>query len=136
MIAWLPTLNATLNGIAVLFLVAGYVSIRQGRIERHRAMMLAAFCTSVLFLVSYTVYHAQAGSRPYEGTGVLRLVYFVVLISHIVLAAVVPPLAIVTLLRAWRGRYTQHARLARRTLPIWLYVSVTGVVVYLMLYAG
>ena len=134
MIAWLPTLNATLNALAAVFLAAGYIFIRQRKIPLHRASMLAAFATSTLFLLSYTVYHAQAGSKPYPGTGPLRVVYFAVLISHVVLAAAVLPLALTTLARAWRGRFALHARLARWTLPIWIYVSVTGVVVYLMLY--
>jgi uncharacterized membrane protein YozB (DUF420 family) len=132
--AWLPTLNASLNGLAAVLLVTGYVMIRRGRVGAHRACMVAAFTTSVLFLVSYVIYHAGAGSRPFEGRGAVRLVYFVILISHVVLAAVVPPLAIVTLVRAVKGRFDRHAAIARWTLPIWLYVSVTGVVVYLMLY--
>jgi uncharacterized membrane protein YozB (DUF420 family) len=130
----LPALNATLNAIAAGWLVAGYVLIRRGRRRAHRAAMIAAFVTSALFLVSYLVYHAQAGSRPFTGEGWIRPVYFTILVSHIVLAAAVLPLAIVTLVRGLRARYDLHRRLARRTLPIWLYVSVTGVVVYLMLY--
>ena len=130
----LPALNATLNGISGVLLAIGYVLIRQRRKRAHRAAMLAAFVTSALFLVSYTIYHAQAGSRPFRGEGPIRTVYFTILISHVVLAAAVLPLAIVTLVRALRGRFDAHARIARRTLPIWLYVSVTGVLVYLMLY--
>ena len=130
----LPALNATLNGIAGVLLAIGYVMIRRGRRQAHQALMTAAFATSALFLVSYTLYHAQAGSRPFQGQGAIRTVYFAILISHVVLAAAVLPLAIVTLVRALRSRFDAHARIARRTLPIWLYVSVTGVLVYLMLY--
>ncbi|RPJ70026.1 MAG: DUF420 domain-containing protein [Acidobacteria bacterium] len=130
----LPAVNATLNAISAVLLTIGYLLIRQGRERAHRATMIAAFVTSGLFLVSYTIYHAQAGSRPFEGQGPIRTIYFAILISHVVLAAAVPPLAIVTLSRGLRERFDAHARIARRTLPIWLYVSVTGVLVYLMLY--
>jgi uncharacterized membrane protein YozB (DUF420 family) len=133
-IADLPLVNAILNGTAAVLLAAGYVQIRRGRRNLHHAFMLAAFVTSALFLLSYTIYHAHVGSRPFTGQGAVRLVYFAILLSHVVLAAAVPPLALVTLARALRGRFAAHARLARRTLPIWLYVSVTGVLVYLMLY--
>lgn len=133
-IASLPLVNAILNGIATVFLVTGYVLIRRGRPAAHRAVMLAAFATSVLFLISYLVYHAHAGSRPFTGQGPIRVVYFTVLISHIVLAALIPPLAGVTLWRAFTGRFDRHVRIARWTLPLWLYVSVTGIVVYWMLY--
>jgi uncharacterized membrane protein YozB (DUF420 family) len=133
-VADLPTLNATLNAISASLLAAGYVMIRRGRIAAHRALMISAFITSGLFLVSYSIYHAQAGSRPFDGQGWIRPLYFAILFSHIVLAAAVLPLAIVTLVRALRSRYASHARLARRTFPIWIYVSITGVVVYLMLY--
>ncbi|RPJ84233.1 MAG: DUF420 domain-containing protein [Acidobacteria bacterium] len=130
----LPALNATLNAIAALLLAAGYVMIRLRRRDAHRAFMIAAFVTSGLFLTSYLAYHAQAGSRPFQGEGWVRPVYFTILVSHVILAAAVLPLAIVTLARGLRRRYDAHARLARRTLPIWIYVSITGVVVYLMLY--
>ncbi len=130
----LPAVNATLNGMAATLLAAGYVCIRRGRVDLHRRCMLAAFATSALFLVSYLAYHAQAGSRPFTGEGPVRVVYFTVLISHIVLAAAILPLAIVTLRRGLRRDDARHAALARWTLPIWLYVSVTGVVVYWMLY--
>lgn len=130
----LPLLNAALNGTAAVLLAVGYSQIRRGRRNLHRALMVAAFLVSVLFLLSYTVYHARAGSRPFTGQGMVRLAYFAILISHVILAATVPPLALVTLARAWKGRFSAHARLARWTLPVWLYVSVTGVVVYLMLY--
>lgn len=130
----LPTLNATLNGIATVLLVAGYVMIRRRKIDAHRACMGAAFGTSVLFLASYVVYHYHAGSTPFPGTGWIRPVYFVILVSHIILAAIVPPLALVTLWRAYKERFEAHARIARWTLPIWLYVSITGVIVYVLLY--
>ena len=130
----LPALNATLNGLSATLLAGGYLMIRRRRKQAHRAFMLAAFATSVLFLASYVAYHAQAGSRPFQGEGWIRLVYFAILVSHIVLAAAVLPLAIVTLVRGLRERFDAHARIARYTLPIWIYVSITGVVVYLMLY--
>jgi uncharacterized membrane protein YozB (DUF420 family) len=133
-VADLPAVNATLNAIAAILLVTGYLLIRQRRWRQHRAVMLAAFTTSVLFLISYVIYHANAGSRPFTGQGRIRIVYFTILITHVILAAAIVPLALVTLSRALRARYDRHARIARWTLPIWLYVSVTGVVVYLMLY--
>ena len=133
-VADLPAVNATLNAIAAILLVTGYILIRQRRWRQHRAVMLAAFTTSSLFLISYVIYHANAGSHPFAGQGRIRIVYFTILITHVILAAAIVPLALVTLSRALRSRYDRHARIARWTLPIWLYVSVTGVVVYLMLY--
>jgi uncharacterized membrane protein YozB (DUF420 family) len=130
----LPLVNASLNGIATVLLLVGYVCIRQRRIAAHRAAMVSAFATSVLFLISYLVYHAHAGSRPFPGQGPIRVVYFVILISHIILAATIPPLAGITLWRAYRRRFDRHMKIARWTLPLWLYVSVTGIVVYWMLY--
>jgi uncharacterized membrane protein YozB (DUF420 family) len=130
----LPALNASLNGVAALFLLAGYVFIKRRQIPAHRACMLGALLVSALFLVSYVIYHANAGSKPFPGTGGARVVYFVILITHVVLAAVILPMAIVTLSRAVRERFDLHVRIARWTLPIWLYVSVTGVVIYGMLY--
>ena len=130
----LPTLNAVLNALSAILLVGGYVSIRRRKIETHKRFMLAAFGTSCLFLVSYLTYHFQIGSKRFEGQGVIRPVYFSILISHIILAAAIVPLVIMTLRRAWKGSFERHARIARRTLPIWIYVSVTGVVVYWMLY--
>jgi putative membrane protein len=130
----LPALNATLNAIAASLLVAGYIQIRRGRREAHRRLMLAAFTTSALFLVSYVIYHANAGSRPFTGQGTVRVIYFVILVSHVILAAAILPLALTTLFRALGGRFDRHVPIARWTLPIWLYVSVTGVIVYLMLY--
>jgi uncharacterized membrane protein YozB (DUF420 family) len=130
----LPLVNATLNGIATVLLVIGYLCIRRGKIAAHRAAMIAAFSTSVLFLISYVIYHAHAGSRPFAGSGPIRTVYFAILISHIVLAAVIPALAGLTLWRAVSGRFDRHVPIARWTLPLWLYVSVTGIIVYVMLY--
>jgi uncharacterized membrane protein YozB (DUF420 family) len=130
----LPAGNATRNGISAILLVIGYVLIRRRRIEQHRRVMIAAFATSTLFLICYVIYHANVGSKPFTGQGTIRSVYFFVLITHIVLAAFVPPMALITLVRGLRARYDRHARLARWTLPIWLYVSVTGVIVYVMLY--
>ena len=130
----LPALNATLNAIAATLLVYGYILIRRRRLEQHRRVMLAAFSVSALFLLSYLVYHANAGSRPFPGRGPVRAVYFTILISHIVLAAAILPMALITLSRGLRQRFDRHVPIARWTLPIWLYVSVTGVIVYLMLY--
>lgn len=130
----LPSLNALLNATSAVLLVTGYVLIRRGRREAHRKVMLGAFCVSVLFLISYLVYHAQVGSVRFQGQGLVRTIYFSILLTHTVLAAAVAPLALVTLVRAWKGRFDRHRRLARLTLPLWLYVSVTGVVIYLMLY--
>ena len=132
--ALLPTLNAALNAISGIFLVTGYTLIRKGRINAHRNAMLGAFGSSTLFLISYVIYHAQAGSRPFTGQGAIRFVYFAILISHVLLAAAILPMAISTLSRGLRGRYAEHKRIARWTFPTWMYVSVTGVVVYLMLY--
>ena len=133
-VADLPALNATLNGIAAILLVIGYILIRRGRVQHHRRVMLAAFTTSALFLVSYVTYHANAGSRPFGGQGAIRILYFAILISHVILAAAILPMALITLTLGLRARFDRHMRIARWTLPIWLYVSVTGVVVYLMLY--
>lgn len=130
----LPALNAALNGAAAALLVWGFVLVRRGKRESHRKVMLSAFATSLLFLISYTVYHWQAGSVRYQRTGWIRAVYLLILLSHSLLAALLPPLACVTLYRAWQGSWDRHRRLARWTLPVWLYVSVTGVVVYVMLY--
>jgi uncharacterized membrane protein YozB (DUF420 family) len=130
----LPAVNASLNAIAAVLLVSGYVMIRRGHIQAHRRFMLAAFATSALFLVSYVIYHANIGSRPFSGRGPIRAVYFSILFTHVVLAAAILPLAIITLTRALKERFDRHVPIARWTLPIWLYVSVTGVIVYLMLY--
>jgi uncharacterized membrane protein YozB (DUF420 family) len=130
----LPAVNATLNLAAGLLLLVGYLLIRAGRQEQHRTCMLAAFAASSLFLVSYLVYHAQVGSVPFTRQGLVRPIYFTILITHVVLAAAVLPLALITLSRGLKARFSQHRRIARWTLPIWLYVSVTGVLVYVLLY--
>ena len=130
----LPTLNASLNGVATVFLITGWIMIRRGKWKVHRACMLAAFAASTAFLTSYLVYHFNVGSVPFGRQGPIRVVYLTILLTHIVLAAIVPPLALVTLFRALSRRFDKHRRIARWTLPIWLYVSVTGVVIYLMLY--
>ena len=130
----LPALNATLNATSAVLLMTGYVFIRKGHVRRHRAAMIAACIVSTLFLTSYVIYHANIGSRPFTGAGPIRAVYFTILITHVVLAAAVPPLALITLWRGLRARFDKHVAIARWTLPIWMYVSVTGVIVYLMLY--
>lgn len=132
----LPALNATLNATSAVFLTAGWFFIKARRIPQHRLCMISAFVTSALFLVSYSVYHLQAGAKTklFPGTGFVRYLYFSILLPHIALAAVVLPLAIVTLRRGLRRDDARHRRLARWTLPIWLFVSVTGVIVYVMLY--
>jgi putative membrane protein len=130
----LPALNASLNALASVFLVIGYVLIRTGRREAHKRCMLTALTTSALFLISYVIYHANAGSVRFAGTGAIRVVYFAVLIPHVILAATILPLALMTTARGLRGDYQRHVRIARWTLPLWLYVSVTGVIVYAMLY--
>jgi putative membrane protein len=130
----LPTINAALNATAAVLLIWGYTLIRRKRIETHRRVMQTAFVVSCLFLVSYLVYHAQVGSVRFPKTGAIRTVYLSILTTHTILAALVPVLAIITLRRGRAGRFDQHRRIARWTLPVWLYVSVTGVVVYLMLY--
>jgi uncharacterized membrane protein YozB (DUF420 family) len=132
--ALLPAVNATLNATSGILLASGYVLIKRRQINAHRNCMLMAFCASTLFLISYLVYHAHAGSHPFEGQGPVRAVYFAILISHILLAMVILPMAIATLTRGLRGQYERHVRIARWTFPIWMYVSVTGVIVYLMLY--
>lgn len=134
MVHLLPAVNATLNAISAVLLAAGYTFIRARRIEQHRRCMIAAFATSTLFLVCYVVYHAQVGSVRFTRQGLVRPIYFTILITHVTLAAAVLPLAILTLSRGLRARYPQHVRIARWTLPIWLYVSVTGVLVYVLLY--
>lgn len=130
----LPAVNATLNATSGVLLLVAYALIRQRRIDQHRRVMLAAFATSALFLVSYVVYHAQVGSVRFARQGIVRPIYFTILITHVVLAFAVLPLALVTLSRGLKARYVQHRRIARWTLPIWLYVSVTGVLVYVLLY--
>jgi putative membrane protein len=130
----LPAVNATLNAISGILLLIAYAHIRARRIEQHRRFMIAAFATSSLFLVCYLVYHAQVGSVPFTRQGFVRPLYFTILITHVTLAATVVPLALVTLSRGLKARYPQHRRIARWTFPVWLYVSITGVLVYVLLY--
>ena len=130
----LPAVNASLNALSGVLLLAGYIMIRTRRIKQHRRCMIAACITSSVFLVCYIVYHAQVGSVPFTRQGFIRPLYFTILVTHVTLAAAVLPLALVTLSRGLKGRYPQHIRIARWTLPIWLYVSVTGVLVYVLLY--
>ena len=125
----LPTLNAALNGTSAVLLALGYLFIRRKKVNLHKACMVSAFVISTLFLVSYLTYHYHAGSKPFPGEGWTRPVYFTILISHVLLATATLPLSIVTLARGFRGRFEKHRRIARWALPIWLYVSVTGVVV-------
>ncbi|HVB98968.1 MAG TPA: DUF420 domain-containing protein [Candidatus Dormibacteraeota bacterium] len=130
----LPALNATLNALSAVLLTAGYVFIRRGRIRAHHWSMIGAFVLSSLFLVGYLWFHFTHGIIRYHGTGWLRVAYFSILIPHTILAATIPPLAIITLIHAFRGHFPRHRRIARWTLPIWLFVSVTGVAVYFMLF--
>jgi len=129
-----PTLNAVLNASSALFLVAGYALIRRRRVAAHRACMVSAFACSVVFLISYVLYHLRVGVVSFQGQGWIRPVYFALLGTHTVLAVVIVPLVLITLTRALRRRFDSHRRIARWTLPIWFYVSVTGVIVYVMLY--
>ena len=133
-LADLPALNATLNALSAVLIASGYVLIRRGQRELHKKFMLAALTSSTLFLVSYVVYHANTGSRPFPGTGPIRVIYFAILITHVVLAALILPLALTTTARGLKAQYARHVAIARWTLPLWLYVSVTGVVIYVMLY--
>ena len=130
----LPTLNALLNTTCTALLIAAFVQVKRGNVDAHRRLILMAVTTSVLFLISYLTYHAQIGSRHFTGEGWIRPVYFAILISHTVLAAVIVPLVIITLRRGLRMDVDRHRAIARITLPLWLYVSVTGVVIYLLLY--
>jgi uncharacterized membrane protein YozB (DUF420 family) len=130
----LPALNATLNATSAVLLMSGYAFIRRGYVRRHRAAMISACIVSALFLTSYVIYHANIGSKPFPGQGPIRLVYFTILLTHVLLAITVPPLALITLSRGLRAKFDRHVAIARWTFPIWMYVSVTGVIVYLMLY--
>ncbi len=130
----LPTLNALLNACSAAFLVLGYGFIRRRKVRAHQACMIGAFLTSAVFLVSYLIYHSQVGATKFAGTGWVRLIYFAILISHTVLAAAIVPMALVTLYHALKQQFVRHRTIARWTLPLWLYVSVTGVLIYLMLY--
>lgn len=133
-IADLPALNATLNGCSAVLLVIAFLFIKNGNVTWHKRTMLAAFGTSAAFLTSYLIYHANVGSKPYAGTGIMRTIYFVVLIPHVILAAAILPMQIITLFRGLQMDVTRHRNIAKITLPLWLYVSITGVIVYLMLY--
>lgn len=130
----LPALNATLNAISFVFLTVGYIFIRRHDMRRHRACMISALVSSALFLTSYLIYHAEVGSVPFKGQGAIRVVYLAILLTHILLAAIILPLALITVSRALSRRFDRHRKIARWTLPLWLYVSVTGVVIYLMVY--
>lgn len=130
----LPALNATLNGIATILLTMGWVFIRRREVAKHRLCMIGALVTSVAFLASYLVYHYHIGSRPFPHEGPIRVVYFAILITHVILAAAIVPLVLMTVSRAFRQQFARHRAIARWTLPLWLYVSVTGVIVYWMLY--
>jgi uncharacterized membrane protein YozB (DUF420 family) len=133
-ISALPHLNALLNGTSAVFLITGYALIRTGHEAAHKRSMIAALICSAAFLTSYVIYHLHAGSRPFPGTGAIRGIYFAILITHVVLAAVILPLVLMTAPRGLRAQFDRHVRIARWTLPLWLYVSVTWVIVYLMLY--
>ena len=133
-IADLPALNATLNALSAVFLTAGYILIRRGKWTLHKRCMLAALVTSAVFLVSYLTYHYNIGSKPFTGQGLIRALYFTILITHVLLAFTVLPLALTTVARGLWSQFDRHVRVARWTLPVWMYVSVTGVLVYWMLY--
>lgn len=133
-LADLPALNATLNACSAVLLVISFILIKQGNIVWHKRTMLAAFATSGLFLTSYLIYHAQVGSKPYPGVGMMRTIYFAVLVPHVILAAAILPLQFITLARGLKMDIARHRKIAKLTMPLWMYVSVTGVIVYLMLY--
>jgi len=130
----LPTVNAILNGTSAVLITVGYILIRQKKVAAHRAFMVAAFITSTLFLISYLYYHYNHGSQRFVGVGPIRKIYLTILLTHTVLAVVIVPLVLTSLYRAWRGRFDKHVTVARWAFPLWLYVSVTGVIVYWMLY--
>lgn len=133
-ISYLPHLNAILNTTSALFLIAGYRFIRAGLVRAHRNCQVTALVTSTVFLISYLTYHYYHGDTPFPGQGIVRPFYFAILITHVILAIVIVPLVLITVYRAARGDFIRHRRIARWTLPLWLYVSVTGVIIYLMLY--
>jgi putative membrane protein len=130
----LPALNATLNGISFVFLLSGYLFIRRNRRDAHRKCMIGALVMSALFLTSYVIYHLNVGSVPFRRTGWIRTVYFAILIPHVILAAAIVPMVLLTVWRAWSKQFDKHRRIARWTLPLWMFVSITGVIVYVMLY--
>lgn len=127
-------LNASLNGISAILLACGYAAIRNGKMKVHKAFMISAFAVSTLFLISYLIYHYRVGHVVFQGQGWIRPVYFALLLSHTVLAIVIVPLILITLRRAWLEKFDRHKVIARWTLPLWFYVSVTGVIVYILLY--
>jgi len=130
---YLPLLNAVLNFTCTLLLIGGFINIRRGKIAVHKKFMLSAFGVSILFLISYLIFHFQVGSVGFDGTGWIRPVYFVILISHIILAAVIVPLVLITLFRGLTEKFDKHRKIAKWTWPLWIYVSVTGVIVYLFM---
>jgi putative membrane protein len=130
----LPAVNATLNGISFVFLLSGYLFIRRNRRDAHRNCMIGALVMSALFLTSYVIYHLNVGSVPFRRTGWIRTVYFAILIPHVILAAAIVPMVLLTVWRAWSKQFDKHRRIARWTLPLWMFVSITGVIVYVMLY--
>ncbi len=130
----LPAVNASLNGLSAILLLAGYVQIKRGRRLNHERCMLGALVSSAVFLVCYVIYHLNTGSKPFPGQGAARLFYFAILVSHVLLAMTVLPLALITAARGLRAQFDRHVRIAHWTFPVWLYVSVTGVMIYVMLY--
>ncbi len=132
-VSYLPRFHAFLNGSCTLLLIAGYFAVRQKQYNLHRTLMVACFLLSSIFLVSYVVYHSQAPATKFGGEGFIRPIYFTILITHIVLAAAILPLALFTISRSWRGEFAKHKKIARITLPIWIYVTATGVIVYFMI---
>ncbi len=132
-VSYLPRFHAFLNGSCTLLLIAGYVAVRRKQYNIHRTLMVACFLLSSIFLVSYVVYHSQAPATKFGGEGIIRPIYFTILITHIVLAAAILPLALFTISRSWRGEFAKHKKIARITLPIWIYVTATGVIVYFMI---
>lgn len=140
LVQWLPAVNASLNGLATILLLSGYVAIKRRQVQTHKTLMLSAFATSIVFLACYLVYHWALHSltgepgKKFTGVGIIRPIYFTILITHVLLAAAVPVLALMTIYRAWKQNWLAHKRIAVITFPIWVYVSVTGVVIYGMLY--
>ena len=132
-VRYLPAFHATINGTCTILLLAGFWMIKKRNFKAHKALMVATFVLSGIFLISYVIYHSQAPATKFGGEGAIRYVYFFILITHIILAAIIMPLALFTISRSWRGEFEKHKKIARITLPIWLYVTVTGVVVYLMI---
>lgn len=130
----LPAVNATLNGISAILLLMGFIAIRKGNKKFHQRCMISAFAVSAVFLICYLVYHYYAGSTKFTATGWIRPVYFSILISHVILAAAIVPMILLTMWRAWKKDFEKHKKIARWTWPLWMYVSVTGVLIYLMLY--